>query len=666
MVKYRENYMATVIKNENNKFRDVVLSLLSLLSALTICWVDIITPLGVTHWVLYVVPLLLIYLTGNIRFTLMSLFVIAILVFIGGIWTGGVPTPRELGVIDKINRVEGMFVFLLFSLIIINLIKSRRHFKQAKDEVENKKNELVVSNEKLNEALREVGKLNRELTAESERLAITLRSIGDGVITTDTAGAVVILNRVAEELCGWTLREAQGKQLTSVFTIIDEKTRKPRENPVEKVLATGRIIEIANHTVMISKDGVERVIADSAAPIKDKNDKIIGVVLVFRDITEKQKLLETTQRNQKLESLGVLAGGIAHDFNNLMGGIFGYIDLASEESKDERVVAHLSKAMNTIDRARGLTRQLLTFAKGGDPVQKIDSLFPFVKETALFALSGSNVSCFFDVTDDLWACNIDKNQIGQVIDNLVINAQQAMPLGGAVGIKARNIALSEKEHPSLTPGNYVKLTIRDRGVGIPRDLITRIFDPFFTTKAAGHGLGLATCHSIISRHGGCIDVESQPGNGSAFFVYLPASGQAPEGPIAAPPAYHRGHGVIIVMDDEEVIRNSLEEMLKTMGYTVICKDDGREALDQFNEGKANRPCVAMIFDLTVPGGMGGKEAVEEIRKSDKEIPVFVASGYAADPVMKNPRDYGFTDSICKPFIMTELAEMLEKHLTKRA
>lgn len=253
-----------------------------------------------------------------------------------------------------------------------------------------------------------------------------------------------------------------------------------------------------------------------------------------------------------------------------------------------------------------------------------------------------------------------------MIDNLVINAQQAMPLGGAVGIKARNIALSEKEHPSLTPGNYVKLTIRDRGVGIPRDLITRIFDPFFTTKAAGHGLGLATCHSIISRHGGCIDVESQPGNGSAFFVYLPASGQAPEGPIAAPPAYHRGHGVIIVMDDEEVIRNSLEEMLKTMGYTVICKDDGREALDQFNEGKANRPCVAMIFDLTVPGGMGGKEAVEEIRKSDKEIPVFVASGYAADPVMKNPRDYGFTDSICKPFIMTELAEMLEKHLTKRA
>jgi PAS domain S-box-containing protein len=505
---------------------------------------------------------------------------------------------------------------------------------------------------------------SNDIAAEKERLAVTLRSIGDGVITTDTQGNIDIMNKIAEELCGWSQNEAQGKPLISVFNIINENTRKPHENPVEKVLATGEIIELANHTVIISKDGTERIISDSAAPIKDKNNKIIGVVLVFRDITEKQKLLETSQRNQKLESLGVLAGGIAHDFNNLMGGIFGCIDIAITESKDSNVTQYLSKALNTMERARGLTRQLLTFAKGGAPVQKTTHLFPFIQETAQFALSGSSVSCRYDIAKDLWPCIIDKSQICQVIENIIINAQQAMPAGGTIEMSARNISIGDKEHPMLQKGNYVRISIKDQGIGISKKMLSRIFDPFFTTKPKGHGLGLATCYSIINRHDGAIDVESVLDEGSTFHIYLLAS---PQAAIlnAATGITHKGSGRILIMDDEEIFRMYAAKFLTTLGYSVVCTEEGKETLDLFiEETKAGRPFAAIILDLVIPGGTGGKEIIVEIRKLNKEIPVFVVSGYAEDPVMAGPADYGFTDSLSKPFSMEELSEMLNKNLKK--
>ena len=500
------------------------------------------------------------------------------------------------------------------------------------------------------------------IDVEQKRLAVTLRSIGDGVITTDTHGNIDIMNKVAEELCGWTQIEAHGRPLSSVFNIINENTREPHENPTEKVIATGEIIELANHTVIISKDGTERIIADSAAPIKDKNNKIIGVVLVFRDITEKMKLLENSQRYQKLESLGVLAGGIAHDFNNLMGGVFGYIDLAMEESSDSKVNHYLAKAMQTIDRARGLTQQLLTFAKGGAPVQKITPLFPLIQETAEFALSGSNVSCRYDIEKELSPCIIDKNQICQIIDNIIINAQQSMPMGGTVEISANNISIEAKERQPLEKGSYVKVSIKDYGIGMSKKILSRIFDPFFTTKPKGHGLGLATCYSIINRHGGAIDVESVPDEGTTFHLYLPVSSE-PAVLNETTDIRHKGSGRIIVMDDEEVMQDTIGNMLETLGYSVVCKNDGRETLAFFvEEIKAKREITGLILDLTIQGGMGGKDVVGEIRKLNAGIPVFVASGYADDQVMKNPVKYGFTASICKPFRKIELTEMLEKYL----
>ena len=385
--------------------------------------------------------------------------------------------------------------------------------------------------------------------------------------------------------------------------------------------------------------------------------RLLGAML------ERENMLKKTQNMDRLESLGILAGGIAHDFNNLMGGILGYIDMARLITKEGKVSSYLSKAMNAIDRARALTGQLLTFAKGGAPIQKIDHLFPFVEETAKFALSGANVSCNFDVPQDLWACNFDKNQIGQVIDNFVINAQQAMPVGGTIEFSSRNITFAENEHPLLEKGNYVKISITDTGIGIPKELLAKIFDPFFTTKPKGHGLGLATCYSIIKRHGGCIDVESEQGKGSTFHVYLPASTETVSAAKKKTVKTHHGSGTFLVMDDEEVMRETISDMLGALGYTVVSKNHGQGAIDFYHsETKSNRTIVGMIFDLTVPGGMDGKAAIEEIRKTNKDIPAFVASGYADDPVMKNPAEYGFSASICKPFMRKELTEMLNRYM----
>ncbi len=385
--------------------------------------------------------------------------------------------------------------------------------------------------------------------------------------------------------------------------------------------------------------------------------------VIFDDVTDKKKTAEMLQNAQKLESLGLLAGGIAHDFNNLLGAIFGYIDMAIEQTSEKKVSSYLAKSISSIDRARGLTQQLLTFAKGGAPIKDVNHLFPFVQETAQFALSGSNVLCQFNISNNLHSCNYDRNQIGQVIDNIIINAQQAMPNGGTITISAENVCLRAKRYGQLPSGDYVLISINDSGIGIPPDILPRIFDPFYTTKATGHGLGLATCFSIIDRHGGCIDVESEQGKGSTFRVILPASKGSVSASKPRKTKKHSGSGTFLIMDDEEVMQQMIGDMLTLIGYTVVCKISGQEAIEYFTaENKKKRKLAGMIFDLTIPGGMGGKEAVREIRKICSKTPIFVSSGYAEDPVMSSPTDYGFTASICKPFRKTELAAMLNKYM----
>jgi two-component system, cell cycle sensor histidine kinase and response regulator CckA len=378
------------------------------------------------------------------------------------------------------------------------------------------------------------------------------------------------------------------------------------------------------------------------------------------DITKRKRAEEALQTAQRLESLGILAGGIAHDFNNLLAGIFGNITIATEMIKESEASEYLLKASSAIDRAKGLTTQLLTFAKGGEPVKKRDSLTPFIEETVNFALSGSNILCEFEIAENLSLCEYDRNQIGQVIDNLVINAKQAMSGAGKIEVCAENIVISDDGSKKFSFGKYIKITITDHGTGIPEEILPKIFDPFFTTKAKGAGLGLATSFSIIKRHGGFIDVKSKPGEGSSFVVFLPATTGTLSRDDEKIAIKHKGSGTFLVMDDQELISSMLAKVLESFGYSTVCKEDGESAVKYFKENR--KDIKAMIFDLTIPGGMGGLEAVSKVREIDVEVPVFVSSGYADDPAIANPEKYGFTASIAKPFKKKDLTIVLNKHL----
>lgn len=504
-----------------------------------------------------------------------------------------------------------------------------------------------------------------ELSFERERLAVTLRSIGDGVITTDTRGRVVFLNAVAEEMTGWPTADAYGRPLTEVFHIINEFTRQRCENPVEKVLKTGLIVELANHTMLISRDGRELVLADSGSPIKNDKGEVFGVVLVFRDITEKQKMIDTIQQTQKLDSLGILAGGIAHDFNNLLGGIFGYIDLAlTAATINPEIAENLESAMGVITRAKGLTQQLLTFAKGGSPIRKVGQIAKTVKDASLFALSGSSIKCRFEAATGLFDCEYDENQIAQTVDNIVLNAQQSMPMGGTIDITVQNWIIEKGAHELLAPGKYILISVQDYGVGIPKEIQARIFDPFFTTKQKGHGLGLSTAHSIIRKHDGLIDVRSEPAKGSCFTIYLPAIDHISFSPEkASSSADFSGSGNILIMDDEDFIRDTVATMLKRLGYTPVCVKDGTEALEVFTEARnSNNPFTAIILDLTIPGNLGGKEVISKIREFDTTTPAIVMSGYSDDTVLGHPRKSGFNDSLAKPFTGREIGRILKELL----
>ncbi|WP_456385273.1 PAS domain S-box protein [Desulfolithobacter sp.] len=504
------------------------------------------------------------------------------------------------------------------------------------------------------------------LAAERERLAVTLRSIGDGVIATDTDGSIALLNRVAEQLTGWSSDEARGRPASEVFNIVNEKTGEPCENPIQRVLETGKIIGLANHTVLIARDGTRRSIADSGAPICDSQSRIIGVVLVFRDVTSEKRMEEELLKVKKLESVGVLAAGIAHDFNNILAAVLGNIDLAARlVSGEEKASRLLSEARKATSRASRLTQQLLTFAKGGDPVRETATLPQLIREAADFVLHGSQVSCEYDIPDDLWPVSVDVGQISQVIQNIIINARHAMPEGGLIKVSCANVEdVGAETFLSIPRGRFVKITVRDHGTGIPSEIIDKIFDPYYTTKQEGSGLGLAICHSIITKHDGYIQVHSEPGQGTVFDIYLPASEQVgPEG-REIPDTVSAATGArIMVMDDEEMLRSLVASQLAHLGHEAILVRDGEEAVRRYKElREAGTPVDLVIMDLTIPGGMGGREALRRILEVDPEARVIVASGYSNDPVLANCREYGFVASVAKPFDLKELQTVISSVL----
>ncbi len=515
--------------------------------------------------------------------------------------------------------------------------------------------ELDQMAEYANKMLQDKTYARQDLRDEKEQLFVTLRSIGDGVITTDTSGRVELMNKVAEQLTGWNQDNAAGRMLSEVFNIINENTREAVEHPVNTVLAEGHIVGLANHTILISKEGTEYNIADSAAPIWDIKSNIRGVVLVFRDVTEQLKTEEELLKSKKLESVGVLAGGIAHDFNNILAGLFGNIELAKIKlSRNHEAYPYIETANHALERATHLTKQLLTFAKGGDPILEAVNLQEVVQTSIRFNLSGSNVKARFNLPDDLWNVKADKGQISEVTANLIINAKQAMPDGGSLYIEAENIKNLKESAALHLSGSFVKLSIRDKGVGISAKHIERIFDPYFSTKQTGSGLGLATVHSIITRHNGHISVASKPDIGTTFTIFLPAE-KASHKPAATTlpdpaekPTSTSGH--ILIMDDEEMVRNVSAEMLKLCGYTVDLAIDGKEAIKKYiSADKGGHPFDIVIMDLTIPGGIGGQEAIKRLLSVAPKAKIIVSSGYSTDPVMANYSDYGFKGRLAKPF-----------------
>lgn len=504
----------------------------------------------------------------------------------------------------------------------------------------------------------------KELLAEREQLNVTLRSIGDGVITTDTVGNIVLINKAAEEITGWSLAEAIGRQFDVVFNILDKDPDSSGKNLMMETCAV-RAGTISPPKILVKKDGTERLVSDSSSLIRDMESQAIGAVLVFRDVTEQSKTEEELSKVEKLESVGVLAGGIAHDFNNILTAIMGNINLALIRIEPEsEVYGLLSSAEKASARAKNLTQQLLTFSTGGEPIKSVATIQEIIKDSAGFVLRGSNVQCEYIFADDLWAVEVDTGQISQVVQNIILNGAAAMSGGGTLTVNCINHYI-DKDTIFLKAGQYVKVSIADQGVGIPADKIDKIFDPFFTTKKAGSGLGLAISHSIVNNHGGHIEVESEPGVGTTFTFYLPASGEMPLAPTKQELVFDdvAGKGRVMIMDDDDMIRDLVGNMLDSFGYGVLFARDGEEAIKLYLQAKeTDEPIAAIIMDLTIPGGMGGKDAVQEILKIDPEAKVVVASGYSNDPIMAGYREYGFCAAMVKPFKLQEFREIINKIL----
>ena len=499
---------------------------------------------------------------------------------------------------------------------------------------------------------------------QRDQLETTLRSIGDGVIATDVNKKIILINHSAEKLTGWKSEEALNKDIQEVLQLNLSEEDDIVTTILDRVLAEGRAIEYNKNILLVSRNKEEHLISDSAAPIFNDKNEISGIVIVFRDVSERVRMHEELAKMNKLESVGVLAGGIAHDFNNILTAILGNVMLASELEENEKIKHRLAEAEKAALRAKDLTDQLLTFSKGGNPILKPTSIKSIIEDSCSFALSGSKAKLVLNVAADLHQAYADAGQINQVLHNLVLNADQAIPDMGKIEVSAYNEEVAPGLSVPLKEGAYIKIIVQDNGVGIPENYLNKIFDPYFTTKKRGNGLGLSSVFSIIKKHNGHISAESESGSGTTFTLYLPASLKISAAPIEKSDVLNlKGNGRILVMDDEAEIREVLGELLNMSGYSPEFSEDGEQAIKMYEASlKQGDKYRAVIMDLTIPGGLGGKEAIGELRKLDKDVIAVVSSGYSNGPVMSRYKEYGFKAVVKKPFQLHELRNILTKVL----
>lgn len=492
-------------------------------------------------------------------------------------------------------------------------------------------------------------------------MRITLNSIGDAVIATDLEGHIVRMNPVAEKLTGWRFPEARGKPVSEVLNIVNGQTREPAVNPVKQILQNGVIEGLANHTLLIARDKNEYQISDSAAPILNAEGETTGVVLVFQNVTEKKAMEERLRQSQKMEAIGLLAGGIAHDFNNMLGGIRGAAELIMTNlPQDEKNNMFLSMIIESVDRASDLAGKLLSFARRKPADNMPVDVHRIINKVV--SIMGSTLDRRIHIDLALSAprstVNGDESQLQNLFLNLGINAGHAMPEGGTLSVYSECLELtsdySYADQFHLSPGCYINLMVSDTGRGIsPRD-IPHIFDPFFTTKEQGEGtgLGLAAVYGTVQQHKGAIMVYSQEGEGTCFHVLLPLTEEAAEALPEPPKAIIPGTGVILLVDDEQIIRVAGQGILMKLGYKVLLAENGRQALDVFTSHKEELTLV--IIDMIMPE-MNGKECFYALRKISPEIPVLLASGFTKDADLQELKAAGLNGFIKKPYSISEIS-----------
>jgi two-component system, cell cycle sensor histidine kinase and response regulator CckA len=515
---------------------------------------------------------------------------------------------------------------------------------------------------------KEITKLKRAEGAakeSEEKFRAIFEQAAVGIVHAGLDGRFFRANQKITEITGYSERELAG--------LTFQKITHPDDLAADlhhlRRLTAGEIPSFSMEKRYRRKDGSLVWVNLTGSLVRDEAGKPHYYVGIIRDISEHKRMEQELQKAQKLESIGLLAGGIAHDFNNILTAILGNINLARMFlPPGDKAAERLAIAEQASIRARGLSQQLLTFATGGAPITATTDVPHLVREAVRLALRGANVRDEYLLPEDLRPVEADEGQLNQAFSNLAFNAIEAMPEGGVVKVTAVNEPLSAANTMGLPPGEYVRIEIKDQGVGIPAELQERIFDIYFTTKERGSGLGLAIAFSIIKRHGGTITVDSAPGKGSTFTIFLPAS-QKKATAVKAEEGHGEttaGSGRILVMDDEEAVNEVTAEMLQYLGYQVKTVKDGAEAVTAYRQAlDQGAPFAAVITDLTVPAGMGGKETVWRLLEIDPRAKVIVSSGYANDPIMSEYANYGFTGVIPKPYNLDDLAKTLREVVAKK-
>lgn len=542
---------------------------------------------------------------------------------------------------------------------ISSMKKATLKIQEQYSEIQAQLEEVESLNNKLVSAQSNLVIANSELEKEKEYLSATLTSIGDGVISYDTDGKIFLINSVAEEMTGTKAADAIGKHIREVLRLSDATAKDLLFETLGSVNDKYNFSNIGVPFKLYDIHNNERIVELNSAVIK-LHDKPYGIVLALRDITVKSRIDSELIKMSKLESIGILAGGIAHDFNNLLTGISANVSLLSN-IKD--IPSEVSDSLNDIgkavERATALTKQLLTFARGGTPVMKPYHLDELVKESLKFIVKDKSIKLEISCEENLPPALIDPNQISQAINNLLINSIQAMPEGGVLAINIKKSASLPPEIP-LKSGNFIIIKISDTGCGIPKKNLNKIFDPFFTTKSTGTGFGLTSTYSIVKRHRGYIRVDSKENFGTTFEIYMRASDRIPdEEEISIKSIENTSGGSVLIMDDEEYILEVLVKMLKYHGFTVSTARTGEEAVALYkNNLESGSPFDYVILDLTVYNGMGGKETVKILRDIDPGVKAIVSSGYSDNPILANYREYGFSGILSKPYIIEDVLKAI--------